>query len=291
MKNSLRTSCAVLLASCALAPSARAQLAEKKVLNLAGAKAVLAAAAAEARRLKAGSAIAVVDDGGLLIALERLDDTFSAGSDISIGKARTAARFKKATKAFEDIIAKGRTSMVALPDFTPLQGGVPILFEGHVVGAIGVSGAHSAQEDEDIALAGARAVNAASCVAQPAAVTHLDRKTVDGAFEKGLPVFDGPDYAIHASRREEPGQAEVHLNETDIIHVLQGSATLVTGGKVLEGKEVAPREIRGSSIQDGQARRLSPGDVMVVPQGVPHWFKEVQGPVLYYVVKVKSDPR
>ena len=102
--------------------------------------------------------IAVVDDGGNLMALERLDGTFAAGANISIGKARTAALFKKPTAFFEDIIRKGRTPMVALNDFTPLQGGVPIVVGDQVVGAVGVSGAASAQQDEEMAMAGAAAV-------------------------------------------------------------------------------------------------------------------------------------
>jgi glc operon protein GlcG len=88
----------------------------------------------------------------------RLDGSFAAGANVSIGKARTSATFKKPTKDFEDIINKGRFTMTALPDFTPLQGGVPILHEGHVVGAIGVSGAKSAAQDEEVAYAGARAI-------------------------------------------------------------------------------------------------------------------------------------
>jgi glc operon protein GlcG len=87
-----------------------------------------------------------------------MDGSFVAGANVSIGKARTSATFKKPTKEFEDIINKGRFTMTALPDFTPLQGGVPILHEGHVIGAIGVSGAKSAAQDEEVAFAGARAV-------------------------------------------------------------------------------------------------------------------------------------
>jgi glc operon protein GlcG len=138
---------------------APAQTAEKKALNLEGAKKAIAAAVAEAKKLNApGAAIAVVDDGGNLMAVERLDNTFAAGANISIGKARTAAIFKRPTKAFEDIINKGRTAMTSLSDFTPLQGGVPLMVGGQVVGAIGVSGAASAQQDEDLAMAGAAAL-------------------------------------------------------------------------------------------------------------------------------------
>lgn len=139
--------------------NAEAQTAAKIGLNLEGARKVIAAAAAEAKKLNApGGAIAVVDEGGNLMAVERLDGTFAAGPNISIGKARTAALFKRPTKAFEDIINKGRTAMTSLNDFTPLQGGVPIIVNGQIVGAIGVSGAASAQQDEDLAIAGAAAL-------------------------------------------------------------------------------------------------------------------------------------
>src|SRR5207302_2537229 len=135
-----------------------AQTVEKKTLTLKGAESVIAAAKAEAQKNNApGGVIAVVDDGGNLMALERLDGTFAAGANISIGKARTAVLFKRPTKAFEDIIKNGRTAMVALPDayFTPLQGGVPITIDGQIVGGVGVSGASSAQQDEELAMAGA----------------------------------------------------------------------------------------------------------------------------------------
>jgi glc operon protein GlcG len=133
------------------------QVAVKKTLTLEGAKKAIAAAVAEARKANATGVIAVVDDGGNLMALERLDGTFAAGANISIGKARTAVLFKKPTKVFEDVIGKGRTAMVAV-DFTPLQGGIPILVEGQVVGGIGVSGASSAQQDEELAIAGANVI-------------------------------------------------------------------------------------------------------------------------------------
>ncbi len=80
--------------------------------------------------------------------------------------------------------------------------------------------------------------------------------------------------------------AEVHTKDTDIIYVLEGKATLVTGGTVVEGKETGPEEIRGKEISGGDPRSIGKGDVIVVPAGTPHWFKEVNGPLLYYVVKV-----
>ena len=144
-----------------------AQTVQKKGLTLDGAKKVIAAAVAEAKSKNApGGAIAVVDEGGNLVAVERLDNTFAAGANISIGKARTAVLFKRPTKFFEDVINKGRTAMTTLNDFTPLQGGIPIIVDGQIIGAVGVSGAASAQQDEELAIAGANALATSSAQAK-----------------------------------------------------------------------------------------------------------------------------
>lgn len=149
-----------------VAPASPPQtIATTRTLTLEGANQVLAAAIAKATQRGAGGAIAVVDDGGSLIAFQRIDGTFAAGAAVSLGKARTSALFKKPTKAFEDSINGGRTALAAVHEMTPLQGGVPILVDGQVVGAIGVSGAHSQQEDEEIALAGAAALASPSSAA------------------------------------------------------------------------------------------------------------------------------
>ena len=120
-------------------------------------------------------------------------------------------------------------------------------------------------------------------------VTYFPAAQVTAAFAKGAVLLDGTgrNYMVHASRREAPGQVEVHVKDTDIIYVLEGSTTFVTGGTLLDGKTTAPDEIRGSAVRDGETRRLGKGDVIVVPNGTPHWFREVEGPVLYYVVKVR----
>jgi glc operon protein GlcG len=141
--------------------AARGQVMQKKTLNLEGARQIIAAAQAEAKKNNATGVVAVVDDGGNLVALERLDGTFAAGANISIGKARTAVLFKKPTKFFEDVIKNGRTAMVTVENFTPLQGGIPIFVDGQVVGGVGVSGASSAQQDEELAIAGAAAIGGA----------------------------------------------------------------------------------------------------------------------------------
>src|SRR4051812_30683455 len=124
-----------------------------------------------------------------------------------------------------------------------------------------------------------------------AGVTLLSRAQVDAAFARGVPLVEVGDYKIHASRREGPGMAEIHTRDTDIAYVLQGSATLVTGGTALEVKRTGAEELRGSGIRGGDTRRLEPGDVVVIPNGTPHWFKDVEAPFLYYVVKVRQAGR
>lgn len=141
----------------AMPSPAQTPVTNRKSLTNAGAKTAIAAAIAAATKARTTGVVAVVDEGGNLMALERIDGTFAAGANISIGKARTAVLFKKPTRVFEDIIGKGRYAMTAV-DFTPLQGGIPILVDGEVVGGIGVSGASSAQQDEELAIAGASAV-------------------------------------------------------------------------------------------------------------------------------------
>jgi len=136
-------------------PGEAGHVATKHVLTLEGAKLAGEAAAKYAQANGAAPSIAVVDDGGHLLYFTRSETSFAAGANVSIGKAQTAALFKKPTSFFEDTINKGRFTMTALPDFTPLQGGVPIIHDGQVIGAIGVSGAKSAQQDEEVAKAGA----------------------------------------------------------------------------------------------------------------------------------------
>ena len=122
-------------------------------------------------------------------------------------------------------------------------------------------------------------------------VALLAHDQVKAAFAKGRPLLEVVDYKIHASRREGPGIAEIHTRDTDIAYVLRGSATLVTGGAAVDVKQIGPEEFRGTLIRGGESRRLSPGDVVVIPNGVPHWFQEVKAPFLYYVVKVRQADR
>lgn len=266
----------------------------QSTLTRAGARSVLDRAVAEARRLNApGGAIAVVDAGGQLLCLECLDGTFAAAANIAIGKATTAARFRKPTSAFEDLIRGGRTPMLALEQFTPLQGGVPVVHDGIVVGAVGVSGAASAAQDDEIAQFASRALDEPSFHEsnESTTVAYIPTEKVASAFDRGAPILDGEngeEYRIHASRRDGPGMAEVHLAETDIIYVREGSATFVTGGQLLNETMTSNVELRGDGIVDGRVHQLSGGDVIVVPRGTPHWFKDVNGPFTYFVVKVRN---
>lgn len=144
---------AAIIAS-ALTGPAQAQLIEKTALTLDGAKQIAAVAEAKAKAEGARVVIAVVDDGGNLLLLQRLDDTQVASVNVGIDKARTAAIYRRPSKVFEDQVKNGRVSALALHGAVALQGGVPIIVNGKVIGAIGVSG-ETPSQDEDIALAGA----------------------------------------------------------------------------------------------------------------------------------------
>ena len=134
-----------------------AQTLDKKVLSFEAAVKVARAAEAAARARGIGVVIAVVDDGGHLVLLHRLDDTQVASVNVGIGKARTAAIYRRPSKDFEDQIRQGRVAALALADSTPLQGGIPIRLDGRVIGAVGVSG-DTPQVDEEIAIVGANAL-------------------------------------------------------------------------------------------------------------------------------------
>ena len=278
----------LLIAAAAQAAPAVAATPMRPVLTLELARVALSGAVAHAREVhEPGGAVAIVDEGGSVVLLERLDGTFPAGPDISIGKARTAPAFRKPTRVFEELVNNGRTTMVTLPGvthFTPLQGGVPLVVDGQVVGGIGVSGASSAAQDDEIAQAGADAL-AAHAPAARGAVEHVPAARVAAAFVHGDTLLATPEFKVAASRRDGPGEAEVHVRDTDIFYVLAGSAVVVTGGEVVAPATVAPGELRGSSIRGGVEQRIASGDVLTIERGVPHWFREVAAPFTYYVVK------
>jgi mannose-6-phosphate isomerase-like protein (cupin superfamily) len=120
----------------------------------------------------------------------------------------------------------------------------------------------------------------------PAAVVVFDHTEVAHAFAQGLPLTANDSYKISAGRRVAPGNVEIHEHDTDIFYVQEGAATFVTGGTAVDAKPIGPGEIRGTSIAGGTARHLVKGDIIVIPQGTPHQFTEVDGTFLYFVVKV-----
>ena len=146
-----------ILSSLTTAYAEQGLVLEKKVLSLAAARKIVAAAEAEANARGVGVVIAVVDSSGTIIELTRMDTAQVASVNVGIGKARTAAIYRRPSRDFEEQIKSGRIAALALADATPLQGGVPVLVDGKVVGAVGVSG-DTPQVDEAIAIAGAAAV-------------------------------------------------------------------------------------------------------------------------------------
>jgi mannose-6-phosphate isomerase-like protein (cupin superfamily) len=118
------------------------------------------------------------------------------------------------------------------------------------------------------------------------AVSFIDHDKVAAALAKGGPLVTQSDLTVQGSHREVAGQVEVHDKETDVLYITDGEATIVTGGTMIGGKQKSPGQMLGTSIEGGEARHLVKGDVMVIPAGIPHWFKEVPKSVSYYVVKV-----
>ena len=117
-------------------------------------------------------------------------------------------------------------------------------------------------------------------------VTYVGHDKVTAALGKGGPLVNAPDLLVSGSHRDKAGQVEVHEKETDVIYVVEGEATFVTGGTMVGGKSTKAGQFLGTDIKGGEAHHLTKGDVIVVPAGTPHWFKEVPTTVSYYVVKV-----
>jgi glc operon protein GlcG len=157
MKSS-KIAAALTVAAMIIGATVQAQVADQKNITLEAAKKVATDAVAYAKANNApGGSIAIVDNGGNLVYLERLDNTFAASADVAIEKAKTSAQFKAPSKKLEDAVNNGRNALITVGR-TFLQGGIPIMYNGQVIGAIGVSGAASAAQDEEIAIAGSKAV-------------------------------------------------------------------------------------------------------------------------------------
>ncbi len=127
---------------------------------------------------------------------------------------------------------------------------------------------------------------AAVSLLSAADATFVGHAQVAEALAKGGTLVKAETYIVSGSHRDKNGQVEVHEKETDVIYVQDGTATFVTGGRMVGGKQTTPGQYLGTSIEGGVTHHLVKGDVVVVPAGTPHWFQEVPGTVSYFVVKV-----
>src|ERR671923_2507362 len=155
-------------------------IAEVPALTQEGAKLAAEAVGAAAAKRGVAPVVSAVDAGGALIYLHRPDGAQVASVDVTTDKARTAAIYRRESKDFEDQASSGRPSALHLARAVPLQGGVPIEHDGEVIGAVGVSGASSADEDRELALIGARSLQPSSNGA-----AYFGRETVAEKFRQG----------------------------------------------------------------------------------------------------------
>ena len=253
-------------------------------LTFAGARICAEAAAAVAASRGVAPVIAVVDAAGELLYLHRPDAAQVASVGVATDKARTAAIYRRPSKDFEEQAANGRASALHLARAVPLQGGIPIVSAGEVVGAIGVSGASSADEDQELALHGAAALDSSA----NGGARYFPLAQVAEKFKTGGLLLEADGYKLDAGRREAPGEVEYHERVVDVMHVVEGSATVITGGSMVDPREVGPGEIRADTIDGGETHELHEGDVLAIPSGTPHQFTNVSEPFLYFVVKVEA---
>ena len=264
---------------------------EVPALTYDGARMAAEAVGAAAAQRGVAPVVSAVDAGGELVFLVRPDAAQVASVQVTTDKARTAAIYRRPSKDFEDQASGGRPSALHLARAVPLQGGMPIEYAGEVIGAVGVSGARSADEDQELAIIGVEAIAAALNGASNGTsngAAHFDREAVARKFQTGGLLLDRGAYKLDAGRRVEPGEVEFHAHAVDVMHVVQGTATVVTGGTMLDVREVAPGELRARAVDGGTAHELSEGDVLAIPSGVPHQFTRVSDPFLYFVVKVDA---
>jgi uncharacterized protein GlcG (DUF336 family) len=262
---------------------------EVPALTYEGARLAAEAVGAEATARGVSPVVSAVDAGGALMFLVRPDAAQVASVEVTTDKARTAAIYRRPSKDFEDQASGGRPSALHLARAVPLQGGMPIVVDGQVIGAIGVSGATSADEDQELAVIGAEAAAAAaSRNGDSNGAAFFSSETLRKKFDEGGLLLDTQRYKIDAGRRVQPGEVEYHERVVDVMHVVQGTATVLTGGEMRDAREVAPGEVRARALEGGTAQKLTEGDVLAIPNGVPHQFVDVSDPFLYFVVKVEA---
>ncbi len=257
---------------------------ESVALTEQGARLAAQAVAALANARGVAPVAAVVDAGGELIHIWRPDGAQVASVAVASDKARTAAIYRRPSKDFEDQASGGRPSALHLARAVPLQGGMPIVVDGAVVGAVGVSGASSADEDQELAALGAAAVSGVA-ETQPA---HFPAAALAARFETGGLLLDTPRYKLDAGRRVAPGEVEYHEHVTDVMHVVEGEATVALGGRMLDERVLGGGERRARALEGATEHHLAAGDVLAIPAGLAHQFVAVSDPFLYFVVKVEG---
>lgn len=131
-------------------------------------------------------------------------------------------------------------------------------------------------------------VNASPTSSDPNGVKYFSKDDLAASFSKGGTIATESNYRVMTAHRTESGSVEIHRSYTDVMYIVQGSTNIVTGGKVIGEKDTNPDEPRGDSIDGGETRHLSAGDSIIIPVGVPHWMKDVQGELRYLVVKVRK---
>ena len=262
---------------------------EVTALTYEGARLAAEAAGAVATSRGVSPVVAVVDAGGELVYLWRPDRAQVASVGVATDKARTAAIYRRPSKDFEDQASGGRPSALHLARAVPLQGGIPLLAGDEIVGAIGVSGASSAEEDSELAVAGAEAfAKALAAAGNGTGAAYFSSETLREKFEQGGLLLDTAGFKLDAGRRQAPGEVEYHERFVDVMHVVEGRATVVTGGELVDAREVAAGELRAKAVEGGTEHELAEGDVLAIPSGVPHQFVDVSDPFLYFVVKVEA---
>ena len=252
-------------------------------MKVADARKIIEAAKKQAETMDKAVSIIVVNAAGVPILLEKNGEPPAFTSVVAEGKAAGSAftgRDSAMLAQMQERVPAMIAAMIARQGgrFLALQGAVPLMQDGEVVGAVGVSGASSADEDRELALAGVAAAESAAAAsanggsgnggsASAASASYFPRDVVAAKFASGGLLLEKPRYKIDAGRRTGPGDVEVHAHEVDVMHVLQGTATVIAGEDTHE---------------------LGEGDVLEIPAGVPHQFTDASDPFLYFVVKVAS---
>lgn len=261
------------------------------ILTQDGARVVADAVAAEAGRRAVFPVAAVVDAGGELLYLWRSDGAQVASVGVAADKARTAAIYRRPSKEFEDQASHGRPSALHLARAVPLQGGMPVIYDGQIVGALGVSGASSADEDHALAEIGAQALTATAErpeADQGGRALFIARKALDEKFRTGGLLLKERRFKLDAGRRIAAGEVEYHEHVIDVMYIVRGEATLVSGGEMLASRIVGDGELRARATRNGKRQKVGAGDVVSIPNAVPHQFVQVSDPFLYLVVKIEA---